>query len=55
MHLLKEKHCVYYRDWFIFPIAIEWQSELYFICPTAKRLCVHFLWWHWRWTFVKGE
>ena len=23
--------------------------------PHASRLTIHFLWWHWRWTFVKEE
>lgn len=43
----------YYKDWFIFPFCI---------CITHRRelmdwpLCIelHFLWWHWRYTFLKG-
>lgn len=55
MAILKEKHFFYYKDWFVFPLAIVWESNLTMYRPTAKGLSIHFLWWHLRWTFVKGD
>ena len=51
----KEKHLFFYKDWFVFPVAIMWKSELMEYIPKASRLTIHFLWWHCRWTFVKRE
>ena len=50
-----EKHFFFYRDWFSFPFNIEWTSELDIYMPKASRLSIHFLWWHWRWTFIEAE
>lgn len=49
----KQKHFYFYKDWFVFPVAIMWESDLFEYIPKANRLTIHFLWWHWRWTFVK--
>ena len=55
MRLLKEKHFYYDKEWLVFPFAIVWEDELYWHSPPAKRLSIHFLCWHWKWTFEKGE
>ena len=46
----------FYKHWFVFPLCIEWETKLveYYV-PFAKRLSIHFLWWHLAWTFFKGE
>ena len=41
------------RDWFSFPLCIEWQSDLMeYVIPT-NRLIISILWWHFAWTFFK--
>jgi hypothetical protein len=49
----KEKHLFFYKDWFVFPVAIGWESDLAMYVQKASRLTIHFLWWHLRWTFIK--
>lgn len=48
----KHKHFYCYKDWFVFPIAVEFHHGLPEYMQHANRLCIHFLWWHWQWTFV---
>lgn len=55
MHRKKEKHLFFYKDWFVFPLAIAWESGLMEYIPHASRLTIHFMWWHWKWTFFKKE
>ena len=50
-----EKHFFFYRDWFVFPFAIEWTDNLGIYIPKVSRLSIHFLWWHWRWLFIEEE
>jgi len=52
---MKEKHFYFYKDWFVFPFAITLHTNCLEYYPPAKRLEVHFLWWHWRKTFYKKE
>ena len=49
---VKQKHLFFDKKWFIFPIAIQWESYIPAYIPSARRLSVHFLWWHFRWTFI---
>lgn len=51
MRVIKEKHFYYDKDWFVFPFAIIWEDFLGMFRPPAKRLSIHFLCWHWQWTF----
>ena len=51
----KQKHFYYCKDWFVFPLAIEWTKDIYLYLNPTPRLAIHFMWWHWQWTFVKGE
>lgn len=41
------------RDWIAFPICVVWHNELFEYFPPAKRIEIHFLWWHCGWTFIK--
>lgn len=44
---------IFDKDWFSFPLCIEWQSDLMeYVMPTS-RLIISFLWWHFAWTFFK--
>lgn len=45
----------YDKDWFVFPFAIIWEDFLGWHSPPAKRLSIHFLCWHWQWTFGEKE
>lgn len=49
---MKEKHFYFYKNWFFFPLCIEWSECPEYIKET-HRLTIHFLWWHWKWTFTK--
>lgn len=51
----KEKHLYFYKDWFVFPVAVMWERDLVEYISKASRLTIHFLWWHFRWTFVKEK
>ena len=44
----------FYKNWFVFPVCIEWENNLIEYIPFAKGFSVHFLWWHFRWVFMKG-
>lgn len=39
------------RHWFVFPACLVWDGYLIEYFPPAKRLELHFLWWHLAWTF----
>lgn len=43
---------VFDKHWFVFPISIVWHSKVIEYYPSAKRLSLHFLWWHCAWTFI---
>jgi hypothetical protein len=43
------------KHWLVFPISIMWNSELIEYVSPAKRLSIHFLWWHCAWTFIEEE
>ena len=49
------RHFYYSKDWFVFPLAIEWTSDIGIYLSQTPRLTIHFLWWHWQWIFTKGE
>lgn len=53
MIVVKKKQFYYDKDWFVFPIAIEWISNIGIYLKPTPRLAIHFMWWHWQWTFVK--
>lgn len=50
--LMKEKRYFCYKHWIVFPFAAIWSRAYEFALP-AWQLSIHFLCWHWRWTFVK--
>lgn len=53
---MKKYRFLFSKSWFIFPLAIEVNTNCIEYYPPAKSLCVHFLWWHFRWMFFKkGE
>lgn len=39
------------KNWFTFPLSIEWNNDLVEYLWPAKRLSISFLWWHCAWTF----
>ena len=43
----------FYKDWFVFPFCIIWDTNIIEYIVPAKRLSIHFLWWHLGWTFFK--
>lgn len=51
----KKKHLYFYKDWFVFPLAIEWVRDIYIYLNPTPRLSIHFMWWHWQWTFIKEK
>lgn len=51
----KEKHFFYFKNWFVFPLAVTWESDLLYTMQKSSRLAIHFLWWHWRWTFEEAK
>ena len=53
--MIKEKHFYFYKTWFVFPFAIAIDLDCYDYIPPAKRVELHFLWWHCKWSFKKRE
>jgi hypothetical protein len=49
----KQKHLFFDKEWFVFPFAIQWFKELYYVAKPTARLEFHFLWWHWKWDFER--
>lgn len=49
------KRFFYSKDWFVFPLAIEWTSDIYLYLNPTPRLAVHFMWWHWQFVFTKEQ
>lgn len=43
----------YHKDWFAFPLCIDVGQRRELI-DTPKYIGIHFLWWHWRYTFLKA-
>ena len=41
------------KNWFIFPLAIDWYVKPMMFKATAKIISVHFMWWHCQWKFIK--
>ena len=50
---MKKKHFYVYRDWIVFPVAIEWHKYCYEYIEPTSRLSIHFLCWHWTWTIKR--
>ena len=50
-----KKHFYFGKDWFVFPLAIEWIKDVFIYLKPTPRLAIHFMWWHWQWTFVKED
>lgn len=44
----------FYKHWFFFPICFVWETNIVEYIVPAQRFEIHFLWWHFRWTFTKG-
>ena len=40
------------KHWCVFPACITLDTKLIEYYPPAKRLSLHFLWWHCAWTFL---
>lgn len=53
--MVNRKHFRFCKDWFVFPLAIMWENGLCEYIPHANRITIHFLWWHWGWTFIKEK
>ena len=43
------------KHWFVFPLSLTWNTQLVEYYPPAKRLSLHFLWWHCAWTFFMSR
>lgn len=52
---MKDKHFHFDKDWFVFPFAIVWKTDCWELVGKHSRLEIHFLWFHWRWTFKRKE
>jgi hypothetical protein len=53
---MKYKRFKFIKSWFVFPFCISFHTDLMEFYPPAKSLQIHFLWWHFRWLFLKkGE
>lgn len=52
MIVKKQKHFHYYKNWFVFPLAVAWESDLPEYIHKTSRLTIHFLWYHWRFTLL---
>ena len=52
---MKEKHFCFDTGCFVFPLAVVWKTDIYELVGRTSRLEIHFLFWHWRWTFIEEE
>ena len=52
---MEDKHFYFDKDWFVFPFAIVWRTDILELVGKHSRLEIHFLWFHWRWIFKRKE
>ncbi len=53
--MMKEKHFLFDKGWIVFPLSIVWCTDIYELVGKHSRLEIHFLCWHWKWTFVRRK
>lgn len=51
---MKKYDFEYIKDWFVFPLAVSISKRLEFY-PPRVAIGIHFLFWHFRYTFSKQE
>ena len=39
----------------VFPLAVAWIDRDRIFVNHTSRLEIHFLWWHWGWTFERSK
>lgn len=49
---MKKYDLEFIKDWFVFPIAVS-ISKRWELFPARMAIEIHFLWWHFRYTFPK--